>query len=410
MSIYLNNAATTWPKPSCVAEAMADFMTRGGANLGRGTSSDRDLETMNIVLDCRIRIADLLGGWENADPRYVTFSSGVTESLNVVLKGLHRSVPGLRVVTSSMEHNAVMRPLRSMERDGASVEVVPCDSDGLLRPEVLDRVLKRRAGLVVLSHASNVCGTIQPLEELAAVCRDRDRPVPLAVDAAQTAGVLPIRAADWGISALCFTGHKGLMGPQGTGGIVWDPKFARRVFPLIEGGTGSYSHIEVQPPDLPDRFESGTPNLPGIAGLSAALDWLERTGIGTIEKRERALGGYFLKTLRERVPDVIVYGRRTMTGRLPVFALNVPRATSAPDSSRSPETPLVDNGLLGDELSKMGFETRPGLHCAPQAHRTLGSFPEGSLRVSVGFFNTEDEIDRFAAALPEAIGRCTHRR
>lgn len=383
MSLYLNNAATTWPKPDCVVEAVTSFMTRGGANLGRGTTSLRDMETMNVVLDCRVRAAELLGGWEDADPRFVTFCANITEALNIVINGFLK--PGMSVITSSMEHNAVMRPLRALEAKGVSVAVVQAGRDGYVSPQSFAEALGGgRFDLAVISHASNVCGTIQPLDEIAALCRGAG--VPLVLDSAQTAGVLPINASSLGLAALCFTGHKGLMGPQGTGGIIWNPDFAARTAPFITGGTGSYSHIEIQPDDMPDKFESGTPNLPGIAGLNAALGWLAGTGIGRIAARERELGERMLKGLKA-VGGIELAGRDTMDGRLPVFPINIRG---------------IDNGILADELSRAGFETRPGLHCAPSAHRTLGTFPGGSLRVSPGWFSTEDGVDSFAAALAEA--------
>ena len=383
MSVYLNNAATTWPKPGCVAEAMSAFLSQGGANLARGAASARDLETLNVVLDCRARLAALFGGYEGCDPRYVTFCANVTEALNFTLRGFLR--PGMKALTSSMEHNAVMRPLRALEKNGVGVTSVRSYQDGLLDLEDLRRVLSRdKYDLMVMSHASNVCGTVQPLNEVAALCREAG--VPLVLDTAQTAGVLPLDASSLGLAALCFTGHKGLMGPQGIGGIVWRPDFSIRVEPIITGGTGSYSHLEYQPEELPDRFESGTPNLPGIAGLNAALGWLEDTGMDAVAARERELGARLLDGLKGL--GVTVSGRQGMEGRLPVFSVNAKG---------------VDNGILADELSRDGFETRPGLHCAPSAHRSLGTFPEGSLRVSPGYFNTNAEIDAFIAALSSAV-------
>ena len=385
-SVYLNNAATTWPKPPCVGEAMAHFLSCGGANLGRGTSSSRDMGTLNTVLDCRLSLAALLGGYEGGDPRYVTFCPNVTEALNVVLRGFLR--PGMSVLTSSMEHNAVVRPLRALERSGVAVTFLPCGSDGALDPKTLaDALAARRYDLMVLAHASNVCGTVQPLGTVAELCAGAG--VPLVLDSAQTAGVLPIDAAALGLAALCFTGHKGLMGPQGIGGILWRPDFAARVEPLVAGGTGSYSHVETQPEELPDKFESGTPNLPGIVGLHAALGWIGETGIERIAGHERELGGKLLEGL-SRVEGIQLTGKRGMEGRLPVFSFNIEG---------------LDNGMLADALSREGFETRPGLHCAPIAHRTLGSFPQGGLRVSPGYFTTPGELDAFLEALPAAAER-----
>jgi selenocysteine lyase/cysteine desulfurase len=240
------------------------------------------------------------------------------------------------------------------------------------------------ADLMVLSHASNVCGTVQDLEAVAEICRERD--VPMVLDAAQTGGVLRIDARALGAAAICFTGHKGLMGPQGTGGILWDPAFAARVRPLIEGGTGSFSQQERQPERLPDKFEAGTPNLPGIAGLEAALAWLAETGTETIRLREEGLGERMLSGLL-RIPGLSLLGPRSVEGRLPVFAFNLEG---------------WDNGMLALVLSdRYGIEGRPSLHCAPLAHRTLGSFPAGALRLSPGYFNTDEEIDATLTALEE---------
>jgi selenocysteine lyase/cysteine desulfurase len=419
MDVYLNNAATTWPKPPSVAAAVADFLTRAGANLGRGASSRRDLVTLNTVLDCRVGLAKLLGGHDGGNPRYVTFCSGVTEALNVVLKGFLRPLASdgarkktgrmPRVLSTSMEHNAVVRPLRGLEKEGVSVVFLECGPKGSLNPDLLKKTLEEGDfDLMVLSHASNVCGTTQPLEEIAELCRRVH--LPLVLDAAQTAGILPLSAAELGLGALCFTGHKGLMGPQGIGGILWSPDFACRTAPFVEGGTGSYSHVEIQPSDMPDKFEAGTPNLPGIAGLHAALEWLNEQGIAKVAEREKELGERFLKGFLE-MEGALLYGKPTMEGRLAVFSVNFTDFSGG----------LQDNGLLADRLLRLkeenpkkkdskeaeirGFETRPGLHCSPLAHRTLGSFPQGSLRVSPGYFNKLEEIDAFWEAVRICTGR-----
>ncbi len=381
---YLNNAATTWPKPECVINAVRDFMLKGGANSSRGSNSERDMKTMNIILDCRIKLAEFFGGWDNFNPFLVTFTSNITEALNIVLRGFLRS--GMSVITSSMEHNAVMRPLRALEKNGVKIEVVNADSEGTLKPQDFESVLKSsKFDLAVISHASNVCGTIQPVDKIADICRKYG--VPLVLDTAQTAGVIPLNAKNLGLSALCFTGHKSLMGPQGTGGIIWNPEFAQKVEPIITGGTGSYSHLETQPEDMPDKFESGTPNLPGIAGLNAALDWLNETGLKNIADAENDTGEYFLDGLKN-IDGLQLTGKKTMSGRLPVFSFNIEGK---------------DNGILADELSRLGFETRPGLHCSPSAHKTLGTFPQGALRVSAGYFTEKREIDSFFEALKSIL-------
>ena len=379
MAIYMNNGATSWPKPQSVARAMADFITGRGANLARGSASARDMGTLNLVFTCRERLADLFGGW-GGDPRYVTFTSSVTESLNVVLKGYLK--PGMTVVTTSMEHNAVVRPLRRLETGGVNLKILRCDGEGFLPLSALKEALEGPADLAVLSHGSNVCGTIQDLEGAAALCRERG--VPLVADCAQTAGVIPLDAEKLGLAALCFTGHKGLMGPQGIGGIVWNPEFAAATAPFVEGGTGSFSHLEFQPDDLPDKFEAGTPNLPGIAGLLAAVEWIEETGMGAIAQREESLGRLMLEGLLS-LKGLRLSGPAAMKGRLPVFAVNFQGR---------------DNGLLAARLSEdWSIETRPGLHCAPLAHKTLGTYPEGALRISPGYFSTEEEVRKTVEAL-----------
>ena len=381
LSIYLNNGATTWPKPACVPEAISSFILERGANLARGSSSGRDIDSLDMVISARQDIASFFRGYRKRDPRYVTFTGNVTESLNVVLKGFLR--PGMHALTTSMEHNSVIRPLRRLEGQGVKVSVLQCDSKGFLNPEVLHSFLKENSvDLFVLSHASNVCGSIQPLEDLAAICTRAG--VPCVLDSAQTAGVLEIDVEGLGLSACCFTGHKGLMGPQGIGGIVWEPWFAARVLPFVEGGTGSFSDDEHQPEILPDRFEAGTPNLPGIAGLSASLGWIVETGVEAISEREKKLGKRLLEGIRT-LPGLEIFGSEMDRDRLAVFAMNL-------DS--------MDNGTAAFELSeRWGIETRPGLHCSPLGHRTLGTFPGGALRVSIGFFNTEQEIDVAVEAL-----------
>lgn len=381
LSIYLNNGATTWPKPACVPEAVNSFILGGGANLARGSSSERDIDTLDLVTSTRQKLALFFGGFRRGDPRYVTFTANVTESLNIVLKGYLR--PGCHAATTSMEHNSVMRPLRRLESEGVTVTVLECDSRGLLDSGDLASLLaKENVDLFVLSHASNVCGSIQPLAEVAAICLKAG--VPCVLDSAQTAGVLPIDVESLGLSACCFTGHKGMMGPQGIGGIVWEPEFASKVSPLIEGGTGSFSDEERQPEKLPDRFEAGTPNLPGIAGLAAAVEWIRETGLDVISGKEKRLGKRFFEGI-SGTPGLEIYGLPAGDGRLPVFAMNFSR---------------IDNGTAAMELSdRWGIETRPGLHCAPGAHRTLGSYPAGALRVSVGYFNTEQEIDTAIEAI-----------
>ena len=373
--VYMNNAATTWPKPQEVPDAVYAFMTRDGANASRGSASERDIKSLDILFTARMKAASLFGGYAKANPKYVTLTSNVTHSLNVVIKGFVKS--GMRVVTTSMEHNSVVRPLRELQQNGVAVEVIQASLRGYVDPKKFSEAALEHTDLAVVSHCSNVCGSVQPIEEIAEICAKRG--IPLVVDCAQTGGVLPINASELGLAALCFTGHKGLFGPQGTGGIVWKPEFAEMCSPFIVGGTGSLSHEETQPEVMPDKFEAGTMNLPGFAGLDAALDWIDRTGIEAIREREEKLGTRLEEGLLSIKGLRLLGSARGESPRLPVYAFNI-------DGK--------DNGEFANDLSMTyGIEGRPGLHCAPLAHRTLGTFPEGALRLSPGYYTTEDEID-----------------
>lgn len=373
--VYMNNAATTWPKPQEVPDAVYAFMTRDGANASRGSASERDIKSLDILFTARMKAASLFGGYAKANPKYVTLTSNVTHSLNVVIKGFVKS--GMRVVTTSMEHNSVVRPLRELQQNGVAVEVIQASLRGYVDPKKFSEAALERTDLAVVSHCSNVCGSVQPIEEIAEICEKRG--IPLVVDCAQTGGVLPINASELGLAALCFTGHKGLFGPQGTGGIVWKPEFAEMCSPFIVGGTGSLSHEETQPDVMPDKFEAGTMNLPGFSGLDAALDWIDRTGIDAIREREEKLGARLEEGLLSIKGLRLLGSARGEAPRLPVYAFNV-------DGK--------DNGEFANDLSMTyGIEGRPGLHCSPLAHRTLGTFPEGALRLSPGYYTTEDEID-----------------
>ncbi|MDD4750227.1 MAG: aminotransferase class V-fold PLP-dependent enzyme [Synergistaceae bacterium] len=382
MSIYLNNAATTWPKPPCVPDAIYDFIANRGANVARGSASMRDIQSLDNVFTCRQKLAELFDGYQKCDPRFITLTSNVTESINMIIKGFLK--PGMRAVTSSMEHNSVLRPLRRAENEGVALDIIQCSLKGYLDPALLKKNLSGGADIAIINHCSNVSGSLQNIQDIAEVCRASN--VPLVVDCAQTAGIIGISAQALGAAALCFTGHKGLFGPQGTGGIVWDPEFAKICSPLFEGGTGSISHEEFQPSQMPDKFEAGTPNLPGIAGLLASLEWIENEGIGKIRKHEDRLGKMLEEGLM-KINGLRIIGPGSDDPRLPVYSVNIRG---------------MDNAKLARDLSDIyGIETRPGLHCAPLAHRTLGTFPEGALRISPGYFNTADDIDLAVSALTE---------
>lgn len=366
--IYMDNGSTSFPKAPGVGDAMRDFIENVGVNIARG-GYEEAYSAAEVVLETREQLCRLFH-WDN--PQQVVFTSGVTASLNVLLKGfLH---PGDRVMTTSMEHNAVMRPLHQLAEDGVQVEVISCLGDGSLPLDRLEEALKTRPRALVMLHASNVCGTLLPIEEAARLCRQYD--VRLIVDSAQTAGIFPIDM-QVGIDALAFTGHKGLLGPQGIGGFLLTQEMARQVRPLLAGGTGSLSHKEQMPDFMPDRFEPGTQNLPGIFGLHAALDYLENTGLTAIRQAELARTQQLLEGLLP-IDGARVVGRQGIEGRTAAVSVSFDR---------------MDNGEAAFLLeNQFGIMTRCGLHCAPRAHKTLGTFPQGTVRFAPGHTTTEEEI------------------
>lgn len=381
MDVYLDNAATSRSKPECVVEAMARFMREVGASPGRSVHGP-GIEAGRIVAAARQRTAALFGV---ADSSRIVFASNCTEALNLVVKGLLRE--GDHVVTSSLEHNSVMRPLSAL---GQAIRVsrMRCTAEGVTDPADLRRQITDRTALVVMTHASNVCGTLQPIAECGRIARERG--IPLLVDAAQTAGCVPIDIGELSVDMLAFSGHKGLMGPQGVGGLYiregLEPK------PLKHGGTGSRSSQELQPEFLPDKYESGTPNTPGLAGLAAALEFLATETVDAVRARICGLGTMLLEGLCA-VDRVILYGTRDMSHNAGVFSFRIEG---------------LDPGEVAARLEEQyGVMTRVGLHCAPAAHHALGTFPDGTIRASIGFHTTEQEIEAFLAAVRAvATGTC----
>lgn len=374
--VYLDNAATSYPKAPGVASAMADYVEKVGATINRSSYASAQ-EAGLVTLSLRERLCRL---FNHPDPTHAALTPGATAGLNMVIKGLLR--PGDHCLVSSMEHNAVMRPLVQLEREGVAFERIPCDAQGRLRLEALPGMIKLNTRLVVMAHGSNVCGTVQDAEAVGKICRERG--VPFALDAAQTAGHIEVDFERFGLSALVVPGHKGLLGPQGIGALLLDADFARRLTPLVAGGTGSASDSEELPDWMPDRFESGTPNIPGVYGWEAALGWLENTGIETLENHEKTLSKRFLEGIYG-LKNVKLYGATVPEGRTGVFSvcfLNCDNAEAAWRLER-----------------EFGILTRCGLHCAPSAHKTLGSFPEGSVRFSTGWANTEADIDAALSAI-----------
>lgn len=374
--VYLDNAATSYPKAPGVASAMADYVEKVGATINRSSYASAQ-EAGLVTLSLRERLCRL---FNHPDPTHAVLTPGATAGLNMVIKGLLR--PGDHCLASSMEHNAVMRPLVQLEREGVAFERIPCDAQGRLRLEALPGMIKLNTRLVVMAHGSNVCGTVQDAEAVGKICRERG--VPFALDAAQTAGHIEVDFERFGLAALVVPGHKGLLGPQGIGALLLDADFARRLTPLVAGGTGSASDSEELPDWMPDRFESGTPNMPGVYGWEAALGWLENTGIETLENHEKTLSKRFLEGIYG-LKNVKLYGATVLEGRTGVFSVGFLNC---------------DNAEAAWRLEReFGILTRCGLHCAPSAHKTLGSFPEGSVRFSTGWANTEADIDAALSAI-----------
>jgi cysteine desulfurase family protein len=375
--IYFDNSATSWPKPPGVKAAMANFLDEIGANPGRSGHS-RSIEAARTLYDAREALAAL---FNVRDPLRIVFTLNATDALNLALNGILR--PGDHVVTSSVEHNSMMRPLRDLEKRGVKLTVVPCSEEGSLDPEDVRKNIRSRTRLIALNHASNVTGALLPIREIGQATRRHD--LLFLVDAAQTAGVYPIDIDQDGVDLLAFTGHKSLYGPQGTGGLVLGERVREKEMnPFRLGGTGSRSEFEEQPDFLPDRFESGTPNGVGIAGLLAGLEFIEQTGIEAIRRHETGLIQRLIDGLKE-IRRVKVYGPGNGTDRVAIVSFNL-------DGLSPSETAL----RLDREF---GILCRPGLHCAPSAHRTIHTFPEGTIRFSFGVFNTRDEIGQALRAL-----------
>mgnify|MGYP005839891429 CR=1 FL=1 len=369
--IYLDNAATSWPKPPEVARAMTDFLVKSGGNPGR-SGHGLSVQAGRVLFETRELLAELFNA---PDPSRVVFTANATHALNIALQGLLRE--GDHVVCSGIEHNSVMRPLRELERRGVRLTIAPCSSDGTLKLPELRKAVRAGTRLVALAHASNVVGTIQPVEEAAAIAHAAGSL--LLVDAAQTAGVLPIDVAAQGIDLLAFTGHKGLLGPQGTGGLVIGERVdARELRPLIFGGTGSRSQHQDQPDFFPDRYESGTPNGPGIAGLGAGVRFLLARGIDSVREHELRLMQTLINGLRE-VPKICLFGPDDAVGRVAIASVTV--------AGR----PVSEIGQRLEE--EFGVLCRVGLHCAPAAHATIGTFPEGTVRLAPGVFTTTRDIE-----------------
>ncbi len=377
--IYLDNAATSYPKPPGLGDAVKHFIEDVGENVNR--SGYDSMVAEEIVFETREMLAEL---FNFPTPENVIFTLNITYGLNFLLKGILQA--GDHVIVSSMEHNAVMRPLMQLADQRVELSRVTCDEEGMLDVEDLVQHIKQNTKMVVLTHASNVSGTILPMEQIGSICKEKG--LLFVVDTAQTAGVLDIDFQRLKTDALAFTGHKGLLGPQGIGGFLISQKMAEQVTALVSGGTGSLSEYEEVPPYLPDKLEPGTPNLPGIYGLNEALRYLKEVGLDSIREKESQLAACLLEGLAT-MERVRIVGPKGIQGRMAVV---------------SADFLGYDNAQVAYYIQKHhGIRTRCGLHCAPSAHKTLGTFPQGTVRFSPGHFNTKAEMKKTLSAISEAL-------
>ncbi|MDU1202992.1 MAG: aminotransferase class V-fold PLP-dependent enzyme [Clostridiales bacterium] len=375
MGIYLDNAATSFPKPKEVADAVYDFMINNGTSSGRG-SYKKAMQSDYIVYECRKLIGNL---FNFDDPKKVVFTSNVTDSLNIAIRGILKEND--HVITSSLEHNAVWRCLKTLEKDiNIKIDTVECSKDGITNPEDIKKYIRKDTALIVFTQASNVLGTIQPIKEIGKIARENK--IVFLVDAAQSAGAMKIDIKEDNIDILAFTGHKSLLGPMGTGGLIINTDID--IKPLKAGGTGGDSAYDYQPDYYPNHLETGTSNVSGIAGLRAAIKFLNREGIDNIHNKEKELTKYALQRL-ETVKDIEIYGPKDCEKILSVISFNI--------KNKRPE----DISTILDQ--KYDIMLRAGLHCAPTAHSVINTKDRGSLRIGIGYFNTKDNIDKLVEAL-----------
>jgi len=385
MSIYLDNAATSFPKPSPVIEAVETTLRLNAANPGRG-GHQLSLQAGRMVMECRETVARFFG---IDDASRIAFTANATEAINLGLFGALS--PGDRVVTTSMEHNAVVRPLQALSNKGVNVVRVMANCDGWVDPAAIREACLPGTRMLVMNHCSNVTGTLQPIEEIGPWCREQG--ILFMVDAAQSAGVFTIDARKMAIDLLAVPGHKSLLGPTGTGFLFVHPDLVLR--PLLYGGTGNFSQSTTQPEEMPERLESGTLNTVGLAGLKAGLEFLESVGLAHVRAHEQELVGMLIEGLRE-IEAVTLYGPLGSEWHGGALSFNIKN---------------VDPSMLGFRLDReYGICCRTGLHCAPEAHGSIETLPEGTVRLSPGFFNTVEDIEKTLKAIRKIIaGENRHR-
>ena len=373
--IYFDNAATSLQKPEAVIEAVAEAMKSLG-NASRGAHSAA-LGSNRMVYETRELIAEL---FHIDDPSRIAFTMNATESLNIAIAGIFR--PEDHVITTVMEHNSVLRPLYRMEESGTELSFLQADKKGNISYEELENAIRSNTRAVICTHASNLTGNVLDLEKIGEICKKHR--LLFLVDASQTAGIIPIDVQKMKISVLCFTGHKGLLGPQGTGGIYVAPEINIR--PLVVGGSGVQSYLKTQPDEMPARLEAGTLNAHGIAGLHAAVSYIIEKGVEQIYQDEHEKTDYFYRMIRS-IPDIHIYGDPEAELHAPIIALNIGD---------------YDSAQVADELMETyGIATRAGAHCAPLMHQALGTQKQGAVRFSFSQFNTRKELDAGIQALRE---------
>ena len=385
--IYMDNSATSFPKPPAVTEAMVRFARACGASAGRGAYAEAK-ECEQVIARCRERVARLIHA---ESPERIVFAMNCSEALTVAIHGLLNAAPrGAHAIATAMEHNSVLRPYNALaEQVGLEPEFIACDPrTGLVDPDDIRRAIRPRTRLISCVHVSNVTGTMQPVREVAAIARQRE--IPCLIDAAQSAGHVEIDVQALGADLVAFPGHKGLLGPLGTGVLYIRPGMEHHLPTIKEGGTGTISEQPVQPRTMPDKYEIGSHNAIGLAGLSEGAAWVRDRGVAAIREHDERLCELF----RERsdgVENLTVYGPRAIQDRAGVFSVNVP--------GLGPQD-------LADLLERdFGLLTRPGIHCAPLAHKTIGTYPAGTCRFSFGPFTTDEQVGRAADALVRVASR-----
>lgn len=379
--IYLDSAATSYHKPDGVARAVAEAISHMG-NPGRG-AHEASLDASRVVYGTREKMAELFGAEEASQ---IVFTANSTESLNIAIQGLVD--PGDHVITTVMEHNSVLRPLYLCQQRGVSLTILPFSAAGMVTPEAIEAVIRSNTRMIVCTHGSNLTGDLNDLEAIGRVCKKHH--LLFVVDVSQTAGVFPIQMDSMNIDVLCFTGHKSLMGPQGTGGMC--VRKGVRIRPLLVGGSGIDSYSKIHPQVMPTALEAGTLNAHGIAGLSAALDFIKKVTPDVIRQREEELTRRFVSQIKS-IPGVKLYGNYEQFPRAPILSLNILD---------------YDSGEIADVLAQdYGIMTRAGAHCAPLMHEALGTKSQGAVRFSFSYFNTEEEIDQAANAIRELAEEAT---